>query len=400
MLARPHPTGCGVRRRRPELEVATIFREHGQAYRRTHALSVEQLRVMGAIARCRTAALGGHIDVCTSCGSARPSYNSCRNRHCPKCQGLAQAKWLEGRKQRLLPTHYFHVVFTLPSELRPLARLNPRLVYGLLFEASSQTLLELGRDPKRLGALLGVTCVLHTWSRTLALHPHIHCIVTGGGLAADGERWVASSSKFLFPLQVMARLFRGKVLCGLRRAHRRGELRLPDDLVESSGFDALLETLFDIDWVVYSKRPFGGPDNVYAYLGRYTHRVGLSNHRLRDIDDDHVTFVGRHDKRVTLTHHEFIRRFLVHVLPPGFVRLRHYGLLAPCNATTVLERTRELLGQPPPEPVDDITWRERFFQLTGVDLRKCTHCRHRTVERVAHFVAAPQTTATDFLDSS
>lgn len=263
---------------------------------------------MRSIERCRTAALGGHVDVCSSCGTATPSYNSCRNRHCPKCQGLAQAKWLEGRKQRILPTHYFHVVFTLPSELRPLTRLNPRLVYGLLFEAASQTLLELGRDPERLGATLGITAVLHTWSRTLAYHPHVHCVVTGGGLSLDHARWVATSRKFLFPLPVMAQLFRGKMLCALRRAHRRRELRLPDDLVETSGFDVLVDTMFATDWVVYAKPPFGGPDNVYAYLGRYTHRVGLSNHRLRAIDGEHVTFVGRNDKLVRLTHDRFIHR--------------------------------------------------------------------------------------------
>jgi hypothetical protein len=343
---------------------------------------------MRSIERCRTAALGGHVDVCSSCGTATPSYNSCRNRHCPKCQGLAQAKWLEGRKQRILPTHYFHVVFTLPSELRPLARLNPRLVYGLLFEAASQTLLELGRDPERLGATLGITAVLHTWSRTLAYHPHVHCVVTGGGLSLDHARWVATSRKFLFPLPVMAQLFRGKMLCALRRAHRRRELRLPDDLVETSGFDVLVDTLFATDWVVYAKPPFGGPDNVYAYLGRYTHRVGLSNHRLRAIDDEHVTFVGRHDKLVRLTHDRFIHRFLQHVLPSDFVRLRHYGLLAACNATTLLEVARGHLGQPPPPPVDDLTWRERLFRLTGVDLRVCSRCRTCSVERVAHF--APQ----------
>lgn len=401
MSAEPHPSGCGDRQRRPALEIATVFRAHGESYRRSHALSVEQLRTMRAIERCRTAALGGHVDVCSSCSSAKPSYNSCRNRHCPKCQGLAQAKWLEGRKRRILPTHYFHVVFTLPSELRPLAKLNPRVVYGLLFEAASQTLLELGRDPERLGATLGVTGVLHTWSRTLAYHPHVHCIVTGGGLSLDRERWVATSPKFLFPLPVMSRLFRGKVLCGLRRALRRRELRLPDDLAEPSRFDALVDTLFDTDWVVYSKRPFGGPENVYAYLGRYTHRVGLSNHRLRAIDDEKVTFVGRHDTLVTLTPHEFIRRFLQHVLPADFVRLRHYGLLAPCNATTLLEVARGLLGQPPPEPVDNLTWRERMFRLTGVDLRVCSRCHQHAVERVASFLPTrPWAMPCELLDSS
>lgn len=401
MSAGPLPMECGVRRPRPALEIATIFREHGESYRQTHTPSVEQLRVMRAIERCRTAALGGHVDVCSSCGTATPSYNSCRNRHCPKCQGLAQAKWLEGRKQRILPTHYFHVVFTLPSELRGLAKGNPKLVYDILFEAASQTLLELGRDHQRLGATLGITCVLHTWSRTLAYHPHVHCIVTGGGLSLDHARWVATSPKYLFPLPVMAKLFRGKMLCALRRVHRRRELRLPDEFVEPSRFDAFIDTLFATNWVVYAKPPFGGPDNVYAYLGRYTHRVGLSNHRLRAIDDEHVTFVGRHDKLVRLTHHQFIHRFLQHVLPPDFVRLRHYGLLAPCNATTLLEVARGHLGQPTPAPVDDLTWRERFLQLTGVDLRVCSRCSEHSVERVAHFrPQRPWLEPVEALDSS
>ncbi|MGH7336570.1 MAG: IS91 family transposase, partial [Myxococcota bacterium] len=337
MSAAPHPAGCGTAGLRPALEVATIFREHGEAYRQGHTLTREQLRAMRAIERCRTAALGGHLDACVSCGAVRPAYNSCRNRHCPKCQSLAQAKWLDERKRRILPTSYFHVVFTLPSELRAVARLNPGVVYGLLFHAAAQTLLELGRDPKRLGATLGVTCVLHTWSRTLAYHPHVHCIVTGGGLSLDQERWVASARRYLFPLPVMAALFRGKMLSGLRRAHRQGKLRLPTNLAASAWFDALVDRLFGADWVVYAKPPFGGPEHVYAYLGRYTHRVGLDNRRLRAIDDEQVRFVGRHRKLVTLTPGAFIGRFLQHVLPPDFVKLRHYGLLAASNATTLLE---------------------------------------------------------------
>ena len=365
-------------------------------------LTPEQHRALDAIERCRTPALGGHLDVCSSCGDTRPSYNSCRNRHCPKCQGLAQAKWLEGRKQRILPTHYFHVVFTLPSQLCRLARGNPRKVYGLMFRAAAQTLLELGHDPKRLGALLGVTCVLHTWSRTLAYHPHIHCVVTGGGLSPEHDGWVASSRKYLFPLKVMAKLFRGKMLAGLGRLHRRDELRLPDDLALPPAFDALVNELYGTDWVVYSKPPFGGAQEVYAYLGRYTHRVGLSNNRLRAIDDHHVRFVGRHRKLVTLTHDELLRRLLQHVLPRDFVKLRHYGLLAPCNATTVLEVARAHLGEPTPAPaVDDVSWRQRLYRLTGVDLRVCRHCSTPTVERTVRLPPlCPWAAMPESIDSS
>ena len=398
-----HPAGCGTPRSPPALEVATIFREHGEAYRRGHTLTREQLRAMRAIERCRTAALGGHLDACTSCGMTRPSYNSCRNRHCPKCQSLAQAKWLDERKRRILPTRYFHVVFTLPSELRTVARFNPTVVYGLLSHAAAQTLLELGRDPKRLGATLGVTCVLHTWSRTLAYHPHVHCIVTGGGLSLDQECWVASGHRYLFPLPVMAALFRAKLLCGLRRAKRRGELRLPASIAAPTWFDALIERLFATDWIVYAKPPFGGPEHVYAYLGRYTHRVGLDNRRIRAIDDDHVHFIGRHRKLVTLAHDAFIGRFLQHVLPPDFVKLRHYGLLAASHATTLLEIARDRLGAPKPDVApDDAGWRDRFFRITGVDLRVCPRCAKATIVRIDNFIPRPAAWAEtiEFLDSS
>ena len=265
------PTGAPPR---PAVELADIVREHGEAFGRTHALTPDQRAVLHAIERCRTAALGGHVDVCLECGAAEPSYNSCRNRHCPKCQSLAQARWVAGRMARILPTHYFHVVFTLPSELRPLTRRYPRRIFDLLFAAASETLLELGRDPRWLGAELGITAVLHTWTRELVFHPHLHCIVTGGGLTADGTEWRSSKPDFLLPVHVMGALFRGKMCAKLRDAQGRGQLDVGPEPVDPEGFSILLEQLQRHDWVVYAKRPFGGAEQVVRYLGRYTHRIG------------------------------------------------------------------------------------------------------------------------------
>lgn len=280
-----HPRGEHAQEapRRPRFEVADVFRAHGEVFRQSHVLTHAQHRAMRAIENCRTAVLGGHVDVCADCGDERPSYNSCRNRHCPKCQALAQAQWLERQRDRILPTGYFHVVFTLPSELRSLCLLNQRLVYGLLFEAASGTLLTLGRDPKRLGGLLGLTAVLHTWTRDLRFHPHVHCIVTGGALANDAQgapRWIDAGREYLFPVKVLSALFRGKLIAGLERIRREKELKLPRELVAPSAFDALVATLRRTRFVTYCKRPFAGPEQVFAYLGRYTHRVGLSNNRL------------------------------------------------------------------------------------------------------------------------
>src|SRR5665213_2380874 len=262
----------GRRVDRPAAEIADIVRAHGQAFARAHALSAEKTAVLDAIARCRTAALGGHVDVCDACGHADISYNSCRNRHCPKCQSLAQARWLERRMQRVLPTHAFHVVFTLPSQLRPLALANRTLLFDLLFACAAETLLELGRDPRWLGAELGITSVLHTWTRELLFHPHVHCIVTGGGLSSDGQRWIGTRKDFLFPVRVLGALFRGKFLARLRLAHARGDLYLP----APAHFERLCNQLQRKRWIVYARPPFGGPQHVFRYLGRYTHRVGLS----------------------------------------------------------------------------------------------------------------------------
>lgn len=363
-------------RRRPAVEVADIFRAHGEVYRREHMLGPDQRKVMRAIETCRTEVLGGHLDVCQGCGYSRPSYNSCRDRHCPKCQSLAQAKWIEERMERLLPVHYFHVVFTVPSQLRTVFRQSPRAMYSLLFAAASKTLLVLGEDPKRLGGQLGVTAVLHTWTRELLYHPHLHCIVTGGGLSPDGKHWVSARKKYLFPVKVMAKLFRGLFLDGLRRAHVEGD-------VDLDGVD--VDALYRTDWVVYAKRPFGGPEQVFKYLGRYTHRVGISNQRLIALDERGITFATKNGCTITLAPEEFIRRFLLHVLPDGFVKKRHYGLWAASNVNTRLVVARSLLpAVPPPPPAVaeaevrdvqlDLEWQRRILRLTGVDVTRCPRC--------------------------
>ena len=337
---------------------------------------------MACIEVCRTEVLGGHVDLCPDCGhETTPSYNSCRNRHCPKCQALDQARWIEARKKRILPVPYFHVVFTLPGELKPLALYNRRLIYGLLFTAAAKTLLELGRDPNRLGALLGITAVLHTWTRDLRFHSHLHCVVTGGGLALDGERWVHSGDTFLFPVKVISALFRGKFIALLKRAHRRGDLDLGPGHCLCPDMSGLCNALFEKPWVVYAKRPFAGPEQVFAYLGRYTHRVAISNHRLLSVSDDAVTFTTRDGKTATLHPHEFIRRFLLHVLPKGFGKIRHYGLLASGNVKTKLPIASRLLQ--PHDPPDDSSgdecdisadWQHLLKDLTGVDVSVCPVC--------------------------
>jgi hypothetical protein len=329
---------------RPALELSDIVREHGASYRRRHVLTPEQHAVLGAIERCRTAALGGHLDVCMACGYSAPSYNSCRNRHCPKCQAMAQAKWIEGRMARVLPIHYFHVVFTLPAELRPVAAHNRRAIFDMLFAAASATLRELGRDPERLGAELGITMVLHTWARDLTFHPHVHAIVTGGGLSPDGARWLPARRRYLFPVEVMGALFRGKLLAALDTAIERGEVEMPGgEAADPEAWDHLRARLHRMRWNVYAKRPFGGAEQVIRYLGRYTHRVGISNHRLVTMDERGITFRTKDGKTVTLSPDAFLGRFLQHVLPDGFVKIRHFGLMAASHATTRLEVARALL---------------------------------------------------------
>lgn len=366
---------------RSALDVGEIFRAHGEAYRKRHALGPLQRKALDAIARCRTAALGGHLDVCGDCQHVRPSYNSCRNRHCPKCQALAQARWLEQRRERILPTDYFHVVFTLPAALRPLCRRHPRALYDLLFEAASQTLLEMAQ--RRLGVQLGITAVLHTWTRQLTLHPHLHCVVTGGGLEVDSGQWKSTGDRFLLHVKPLGQLFRGKFLAGLRRLHERGRLDGPPTDDSRRALRDLLAPLHRTDWIVYAKRPFHGAEQVYQYLGRYTHRVGLSNQRLLHVDSTTVRFRTRGTGTATVTPEQFIGRMLLHVLPLRFVKIRHFGLLAPAHVNTRLVAARAALAtHVPPAPAAttrkpataQATWRERVIALTGEDPMRCPAC--------------------------
>lgn len=339
---------------RPTWEVADIVRLHGGAYRALHPLPPYQLRLMKAIEQCRTAALGGHVEQCGHCQHQRISYNSCRNRHCPKCQNLARAQWLEQRQGELLPIEYFHVVFTLPEQLNPLALQNKELAYKLLFEASAATLLTIAADPKHLGARIGFFSILHTWGQTLVHHPHIHCVVTGGGLSPDGDEWISCRPGFFLSVRVLSRLFRRLFLEALSRAFARNLLQFHGALVplaQEAAFQHLLDPLSAIEWVVYGKPPFGGPRQVIEYLGRYTHRVALTNRRLLDIADGQITFQYKQyrsedqnkSRQMTIPADEFLRRFLLHSLPPGFQRIRHYGLLASRNKSANLALCRQLL---------------------------------------------------------
>jgi hypothetical protein len=358
-------------------------------------VSTEQYRVLKAICACRTATLGGHLDVCLDCGYHRPAYNSCRNRHCPKCQALDQQRWLEARLERILPTSYFHLVFTLPAELAALGLQNRRLVYELLFRAASETLLDLGKDPDRLGAVLGITMVLHTWTRDLRFHPHVHAIVTGGGLSLDGQRWCDTGRRFLFPVTVLSRLFRGKFLHYLARARAGGDLDVPEQLDDGGAFEHLLERLYTKNWIVYAKRPFAGAEQVFAYLGRYTHRVGISNHRILDVCEHAITIATRDGKTATLTPQQLIQRFLLHVLPRRFVKIRHFGLMASANVHSKLERARSLLAPIEPEPSPTVAEHDRdddnpsnepiddlIERLTGIDPRVCPVCNGRRMQRL------------------
>jgi putative transposase/transposase-like zinc-binding protein len=343
----------------PKLEVADIFRRHGKAWRaanRAH-VSLAQRRVMTAIEVCRTAALGGHVERCEDCTHTRIAYNSCRNRHCPKCQWPAAQAWMAAREAELLPVPYFHVVFTLPAALGAIAYQNKAKVYGLLFTAAAATLTTIASDPKHLGADIGLTAVLHTWGQNLQHHPHVHCIVPGGGLSPDRERWIACRSGFFLPVRVLSRLFRRLFLQGLEAMHAAGELQFFADLSKlenANAWQAYLAPLRNSEWVVYAKKPFAGPKQVLAYLARYTHRVAISNSRLLDLDESHVRFHwkdyranGRcRSKVMRLDVGEFMRRFLLHVLPTGFHRIRHYGLFANGQRADNLDRCRQALNVP------------------------------------------------------
>jgi len=332
---------------RPPLEVADIVRCAGQSFveRSRRWITWQHQKILLAIARCRTAALGGHRDQCSNCGYSAISYNSCRNRHCPRCQGNARVRWLQARERELLPTCYVHAVFTLPRELAPLALQNKRLIYNLLFHASAETLLEIARDPRHLGAEIGFFSVLHTWDQRLQHHPHIHCVLAAGGLAADHSRWISSHRTFFLPIKVLSRVFRGKFVAGLRNAFHAGTLQFHGNLrrlAEPRAFASWLRVLFRHDWVVYSKRPFAGPHHVLRYLGAYTHRIAISNSRLVSLSEGNVTFRwrdsahGNKKRLVTLAVEEFLRRFLLHQLPRGFVRIRNFGFLANRKRATLL----------------------------------------------------------------
>jgi hypothetical protein len=340
---------------RPPLEVADLIRTAGTAFleRNRHWLSWKHIKVLLAIARCRTAALGGHLDECTRCGHRAISYNSCRNRHCPKCQTAARERWIAARQRELLPTRYVHVVFTLPHQLAPLVLQNKKIIYDLLFRASAETLLEVARDPRHLGAEIGFFSVLHTWSQKLGLHPHVHCVIPAGGLSLDHTHWIKSRDRFFLPIHVLRRVFRGKFVAGLKQAFRDGHLHFSGNLTllaHPKIFAAWLRPLFRKDWVVYSKPPFGGPEYVLQYLGRYTHRVAISNHRLVSFAEGQVTFRWRdsahhnEQKLLILSLDEFLRRFLLHVLPKGFVRIRNFGFLANRRRATFLPLGFHLLG--------------------------------------------------------
>ena len=380
---------------RPTLEVADIFRQHGNAYRESHPLPLEQLNVMRAIEVCRTATLGGHVETCGHCAYTRNAYNSCRNRHCPKCQGAERLHWLQNRQEEILPVQYFHVVFTLPEPIAQIAFYNKEVVYNILFRATAETLLTIAADPKHLGAAIGFFAVLHTWGQKMLHHPHLHCVVPGGGLSANHERWVPGRPGFFLPVKVLSRLFRRLFLEALEEAFQQGELQFFSELSslsDTANFAAYLDPLRDSEWVVYAKPPFGGPQQVLAYLGRYTHRVALSNQRLQSLENNQVTFQWKdykhknkqNSKTMTVDASEFIRRFLLHTLPPGFQRIRHFGFLANCHRKAKLALCRQLLLPPItellPQPAQTRPLLDFLVQNKPVP---CPHCGHGTMIRVA-----------------
>ena len=324
----------------PEIEVADIFNQYGATYRAKHKLPLQSLKAMSAIENCRTIALGGHIDKCDNCGHESNSYNSCRNRHCPKCQGLAQIKWLEKREQELLPVKYFHLVFTIPSELNRLTLVNQKTMYGILFKAASETILMLAGQKKHLGAKPGIISILHTWGQKLMEHPHVHMLVTGGGISLDEKQWINSKKNFFISVKVLSIVFRGKFLYYLKKAYTSNELKFKGEIEKLKSqelFKQHLDKLYKKQWVVYAKKPFGNAEKVLSYLGRYTHRIAISNHRIKKVENNKVSFQWKDysdnnkKKIMRITAEEFIRRFLLHVLPSGFFKIRYYGLLSSRN---------------------------------------------------------------------
>jgi uncharacterized CHY-type Zn-finger protein len=391
---------------RPTVEVADILRVQGDDFieRHRNRIRFQQLKVMSAIVRCRTAALGGHIDTCTQCGGDRTiSYNSCRNRHCPKCQTQARQRWITARERELLAVPYFHVVFTLPHELHTLVLENQIGLYSLLFRAVAETLMEVARNPKHLGADIGFFGILHTWGQNMLFHPHIHCVIPGGGLARDHRQWIHSRRSFFLPVKVLGKVFRGKFVAGLRKLFRKKRLSFSGQLqhmAEPKHFTAFLRTLFRQNWVVYAKPPFGGPEQVLRYLGRYTHRVAISNHRLLSFDGNDVTYRwrdyahGNKQKTMMVSAEEFIRRFLLHVLPKGFVRIRHFGFMANSQRSASMERCHQLLAMAPLAPSEEVA-------LTNAT-RLCPICRApmTVIERLTAAQIAWRFVSQSFSDTS
>jgi putative transposase/transposase-like zinc-binding protein len=382
---------------RPKLEVADIFRRYGEAYRQKFAalLSTAQRRVMTAIELCRTAALGGHVEMCDRCGHLRNSYNSCADRHCPKCQSLARAQWIEERQSELVNVPYFHVVFTVPEEIAAISLQNKRTVYGILFHTTAETLRLIAADPEHLGAEIGFFAVLHTWGQNLVHHPHLHCVIPGGGLSPDGKRWISCRPDFFLPVKVLSRLFRRLFLESLQKTFDSGKLRFSaslESLGDRQAFVRYLAPLKDAEWVVYAKAPFAGPRQVLDYVGRYTHRVAISNHRLLDIEDDRIRFLWKdyrdnnQQKTMDLSAEEFIRRFLLHVLPDAFQRIRYYGFLSNRHRQEKLAQCRHLLGMPASDPngaglEQPRDYYDLYEQLTGRSLKECPVCHEgRMVE--------------------
>jgi predicted Zn-ribbon and HTH transcriptional regulator len=364
-------------------DIADIVRGHRKTLESEHSLSPQQKRVLTDIAQCRTAILGGHLDKCNDCGYERPSYNSCRNRHCPKCQALAQEKWISEQQKRMLDVKHFHVVFTLPSELRALAAFAKDAVFGALFGAASATLLEFGE--RRLSATIGATIVLHTWTRDLRFHPHVHAIVTGGGLSRNGLQWCSVRRAFLFPVKLMSRVFRGKMIDALEHAYENGTFARFNDFNDPEAFSTLVSKLWKLPWVVYAKPTFNKGEYVLKYLGRYTHRVGIANSRLLDVTDEYVHFRTKGDDTETVPPVEFLRRFVQHVLPDGFHKIRHYGL----NASTLKRDAARAILKKQTVAVKPLSWRERLANLTGHDVARCPKCSGVVIQLPLAYARAP-----------
>lgn len=378
---------------RPRYEVADVLRLGAKSYQSKHRLSSRQQKIIRDIQDCRTSALGGHIDACEACGYLRISYNSCRNSYCPKCQSMAREEWVEKRRAELLPVQYFHFVFTLPSELHDIIRYNERLLYGQLFQLAWQSLAELVKDKRYLGAESGMIAVLHTWGQNLHYHPHIHCLIPAGGLAGNGK-WIKSRKNYLVPVKALSRLFRAKYICYLRQAHKQGRLRLEGLCAQWQCYrsmNSLLNILYHKNWVVYAKEPFAGPEHLIGYLGRYVKRIAISNDRIISIDEaqKRVAFRwrdyadGNRSKVMWLRFEEFIRRYLQHILPPRFSKVRYYGLFANRDKAKRLARCRRALDKPAKPKVILSNWQERFYQLTGIDPTRCPCCEDGQMQMIS-----------------